>query len=300
MRRGRGWPFFFLPDIRFLPRHAFMKTQRRHELATNVLADWLGEKIEALKPYSTAVSATAVAVVAVVFASVFWYQQRQAGRAQAWESYFSALEEQNPDDARDDLEAVADDYSKSPAGLWARLGLADTQLAKGVEELFKDHASARKALEGAIDDYRAVLEQAPGDSLLAERSTFGLAESYESKNELESARQHYRDLLDRWPSGAFSSMAKDRLADLDRKATKDFYDWFAKQSPQTKQSKGSGLTGKKPAFDFDKLPTEHPFDSGLGVDGKKPGTKARTRQEPLDDFQPNDSKSSDSKPSDSE
>lgn len=250
-----------------------MKTQRRHELATNVLADWLGEKIETLKPYSAAVSATALAVVVVIFATVFWYQKREAGAAQAWESYFAALEGQNPDDAADDLARVADDYSQSPAGLWSRLSLADTQLAKGVEDLFKDRPAARKALEEAINDYRAVLDKAPGDSLLAERATFGLAEAYESKNELDSAREEYRKLLDRWPNGAFSALAKDRLADLDRKMTKDFYDWFAKQSPQPKQPKGFGAPGEKPPFDLSKLP-EHPFESGLDLGGKKPKAKA--------------------------
>lgn len=247
-----------------------MKTERRHELATNVLADWLGERIETLKPYAAAVSATALAVVVVIVATVFWYQKRETSAAHAWESYFAALEGQNPDeDAADKLAEVADEYSPSPAGLWSRLSLADTQLAKGVEDLFKDRTAARKALEEAIDGYRAVLEKAPRDSLLAERATFGLAEASESKNELDVAREQYHALLDRWPKGAFSALAKDRLADLDRKMTKDFYDWFAKQSPQTKQPKGPGISGEKPAFDLNKLP-EHAFESGLGFGGKKP------------------------------
>lgn len=251
-----------------------MKTQRRHELATNVLADWLGEKIEALKPYSAAVSVTTLLVVVVIFASVMLYQRREASTAQAWSDYFAAIENQSPDEATDKLEAVAIDHPRSAAGLWSRLSLADTHLANGVEDLFKDRASARKALDRAIDDYQAVVEQAPRDSLLAERATFGLAEAYESKNELEDARKQYRTLLEGWPNGAFSALAKDRLADLDRKATKDFYDWFAKQSPQTKP-KFPGLPGQKPAFDLDKLPDDH-FESGLNVGGKKVSGSVKT------------------------
>jgi tetratricopeptide (TPR) repeat protein len=250
-----------------------MKTQRRHELATNVLADWLGEKIEALKPYSAAVSVTTLLVVVVIFASVMLYQKREASSAQAWAEYFAAIENQSPDEATDKLEAVAIDHPRSPAGLWSRLSLADTHLASGVEDLFKDRASARKALDRAIDDYQAVVEQAPRDSLLAERATFGLAEAYESKNELEDARKQYHTLLERWPNGAFSALAKDRLADLDRKATKDFYDWFAKQAPQTKPK--AGLPGQKPAFDLDKLPDDH-FESGFNVGGKKVGGSVKT------------------------
>lgn len=247
-----------------------MKTERRHELATNVLADWLGEKIEALKPYSAAVSATALAVVVIIFASVFWYQNREANAAKAWESYFAALENQSPDNAQDKLEAVAENYPQSPAGLWSRLSLADTQLANGVEDMFKDRPAGKKSLERAIADYRVVVEQAPRDSLLAERATFGLAGAYESKDELDQAREQYRTLIDRWPNGAFSAQAKERLADLDRKSTKDFYDWFAKQSPQPKPSKGLGALGEKPDFDFHKL-SDEPFESSLNVGGKKVG-----------------------------
>ncbi len=252
-----------------------MKTERRHELATNVLADWLGEKIKALKPYSAAVSASVLAVTVVAFALVLWYQKREATANHAWEEYFSALEQPDPNKTFERLEEVADNYqADSPAGQWSRLSLADTQLAKGVDDLFKDRAAARKALEEAIDLYRAVLKKAPGESLLAERAIFGLAEAYESKDELDSARDQYRALLANWPDGAFSSLAKSRLADLDRKSTKDFYDWFAKQSPETKLPKGPGTPGIKPDFDLNKLP-EHPFQSGVTLGGDKPESKPK-------------------------
>ena len=252
-----------------------MKTERRHELAKNDLADWLGERIEALRPYSGAVSASVLAAAVLIFAGVVWYQKREATASQAWEEYFSALEQPDPNKSFERLEQVADDYpADSPAALWSRLSLADSQLSKGVDELFKDRTSARKALDDAIDHYRAVVETAPAGSLLAERATFGLAEAYESKNDLEQAREHYREVLAEWPDGAFSSMAKSRLDDLDRKSTKDFYDWFAKQSPINKPLKGPGTPGEKPAFDLGSLP-EHPFESNVKLGDKKPESKPK-------------------------
>jgi tetratricopeptide (TPR) repeat protein len=256
-----------------------MKTERRHELATNALADWLGERIEALKPYSAAVSASALAIVIVVFASVIWFQNRESATANAWKTYFEALdlEQQRStvdarakDDARAKFVEISEDFAKSSPGLWARLSLADAQLAKGVDGLFGDRAGARKALDEAIDDYEAVLDTAPADSLLAERAIFGLASAYESKDELDNARRQYQTLLDRWPNGAFSSLAKARLADLDRKATKEFYDWFAKQAPKVTPPKGPGIPGEKPDFDLSKFP-DHIFEPSVKVGGKKAG-----------------------------
>lgn len=274
-----------------------MKTERRHELATNVLADWLGEKIEALKPYSAAVSVTALLVVAIIFAGIVLYQKRSASTAEAWSQYFSAIEGQSPDEASDKLEAVVLDHPGSPAGMWSRLSLADGHLSNGVEDLFKDRAAARNALDQARDEYQTVLDEAPRESLLAERATFGLAETYESQNELEPARKHYRALLEHWPKGAFSGLAKTRLDDLERNSTKDFYDWFAKQSTHTKP-KPLGQPGEKPPFDLGNLPDEH-FESGLNVGGKKVGGSVKSKAAADDNGAPANSaedKSDDSQP----
>lgn len=260
-----------------------MKTERRHELATNVLADWLGEKIEAIKPYSTAISATVLAVVVAVFAYVYWSQKNQARQAKAWESYFSALDERGREDADESLLNVADDYANSPAGNWSRLSLADAQLAKGVDQLFNDRAASRQTLDDAAESYRAVLDDAPADSALAERASFGLAEAYESKNELDKAREQYQALVDRWPNGAFTALAQERLNDLDQKSTKDFYDWFAKQSPKPKAPKGPGKPGEKPAFDLGNLSDESPFGSTLDFGRKEPASNAPANKDAAGD-----------------
>ncbi len=55
-----------------------MKTERRHELAKNDLADWIGDRIEELKPYSTAIWATVLAVLVGAFAIVYWSRKSEA------------------------------------------------------------------------------------------------------------------------------------------------------------------------------------------------------------------------------
>lgn len=257
-----------------------MKTERRHELQTNVLADWLGEKIDALKPYSTAISATLLAVAVGVFAFVYWSQKNQARQAQGWKRYFNALEESGREDADEGLRNVADDYAKLPPGEWSRLSLADAQLAKGVDQLFNDRAASRQTLDDAVESYRAVLDAAPPDSPLAERATLGLAEAYESKNDLDEAREQYRALIERWPDGAFTALAQERLDDLDRKGTKDFYDWFARQSPKPKTPKGPGKPGERPPFDLGNLPDENPFGSTLGFGQRETMTEPPSGDQP--------------------
>lgn len=240
-----------------------MKTERRHELATNDLADWIGDKVEELKPYSTAIWATVLAVAVLVFAGVYWSRKSEAKVEAGWDQYFQARTQETIGELRD----LADSDPKSPAGLWSRSTLGDRRLAEGVNLLFDNRAEAQQALTDAVEAYEYVLSTAPSGSLLAERATFGLGEAFESQNELDKARAQYEALKSTWPDGAFSAEAERRLADLDRAATKSFYDWFARQEPKRKPAAGALTPGKSPDFDFGKN-DEHSFQPQIGLDSK--------------------------------
>ena len=240
-----------------------MKTERRHELATNDLADWIGDKLEELRPYSTAIWATVLAALVLVFAGVYWSRKSDAQLEAGWDLYFQARTQ----DTVGELRELADGDPKSPAGLWARSTLGDRRLAEGVNLLFEERAEAQQALADAVEAYEYVLSNAPSKSLLAERATFGLGEAFESQNELDKARAQYEALKSNWPDGAFSAEADRRLADLDRAATKSFYDWFAKQEPKRKPPASKLTPGKTSDFDFGKI-DEHPFQPQIGLDSK--------------------------------
>ncbi|HXT59432.1 MAG TPA: hypothetical protein VN699_12405 [Pirellulales bacterium] len=246
-----------------------MKTERRHELATNDLSDWLGDKIEELKPYSTAIWASVLGVLVLIAAGVYWSRQSEASLERGWDRFFLARADTTTEKLRD----AADDHPTSAPALWSRLSLADRELAKGVDLLFEDRAAAQEALKDAADAYRYTIEHAPSGSLLAERATFGLGEAFESQNELEKARKQYADVESQWPGGPFSMEAQRRLADLDRASTKAFYDWFANQEPKRKPPAKKGLPGAGPDFDLDKL-EEHPFHSQIDLDSKTFGGAA--------------------------
>jgi hypothetical protein len=154
------------------------------------------------------------------------------------------------------------------------LGLADRELAKGVDLLFEDRAAAEEALKDAADAYEYTIEHAPSGSLLAERATFGLGEAFESQNELEKAREQYAALESKWPGGAFSAQAQRRLTDLDQASTKAFYDWFAKQEPKRKPPAKTSFPDAGPDFDINKL-EEHPFKSQIDLDSKTFGGKPK-------------------------
>jgi hypothetical protein len=77
---------------------------------------------------------------------------------------------------------------------------------------------------------------------------------------LGEAREVYEQIVGSSGTNAYISVAKERLKDLDRSATKDFYAWFGKQEPVAAPPASSLLPG---------TPGERlPFDSGsLGSPG---------------------------------
>lgn len=232
-----------------------MKTARRHELQTNTLADWTGKALDDARPYGKMIAGTLLALVVLVVAYVVVSQRSQRGQEQSWNAYFQALNSENPAD----LEAVVQAYPNDSAGRWAALMLADRQLADGLSQLLADQAAATQALRDALDNYGRAAEDP--DDTIRQRAHLGLAKAHESLRELDEAREEYQSLLDRWPEGIFASVATSRLADLETKSTKEFYDWLARQKSATPPA-GLGEPGLRPPFDLDSF--NHPPLDGEG------------------------------------
>ncbi|HEX4148207.1 MAG TPA: hypothetical protein VHY20_04430 [Pirellulales bacterium] len=231
-----------------------MKTERRHELQQNELADWLAEKVVQAKEHAGVIWATVLGVVVLVSVGMYMSRRSANQTAVAWEEFFNASSSGNADQLR----RLADAAPDSEAGKWARLGLADQSLQQGIDQLFQDPTAARKSLIGAVESYRWVREHG-GDKLLEERAALGLAKAYESQDKLPEARQEYEKLLKAWPDSVFASEAKHRLQDLDKKSTREFYDWFAQREVRSLDNE-PGVPGLKPKFDASNLP---PDESGI-------------------------------------
>ena len=227
-----------------------MKTGRRHELQTNVLADSLAHWIEAAKPYGRAALATVIALAAGLFAWGYYSTQSTHRQAEGWDEYFDAM---NTRDPREGLSDLVERYAGTSVGHWARIVLADLQLDDGTNRLFVDKAGGREELQKTIEAYQAILIES-NEPMLLQRATFGLARAREALGkDLAKAREEYRSIAQKWPDSPFAAPAEARARDLDRVDTKDFYDWFAKYEPPRPMSREPGTPGVRPEFLKDQL-----------------------------------------------
>ena len=244
-----------------------MKSQERHKLQQNALADWLAKVITATRPYHNAILTGLIVVILVFIVAAWWNSESAAQAENAWTQFFTAF----GNSSTSQLVKVAEDYPRSKASPAAVLAAADLQLAQGCNLLFINKASANQELNKAVEMYQSVLDQTRS-AVFRAQATFGLARTREAQGKLESAVELYSELTTQWPDTAFAQLAARRLEDLKRAATKELYDKFAQFDPKPAFS-------KEPAekSGLDKLPEESPiFKLGTSSD-QKPEEKAEDK-----------------------
>jgi hypothetical protein len=227
-----------------------MKSERRHELQHNELAEWLAKSFETIKPYQNIILAAVLVVLIAMLGYTLLSRQSAAQATEAWDELNTVIEGGNV--AK--LAQVIDSYPDTNVAHTAAVVLADDHLGEGCRQLFVNKATARDELSKAVNFYESVRKKGPASSLL-ERATFGLARAKEAKGELGPAEQLYEEVAAKWPKGTYAAAASQRAADLKRPATKSFYDQFAKFDPKPAFSGGQG---ERPSFDLNSVPDDAP------------------------------------------
>jgi hypothetical protein len=250
-----------------------MKSERRHELQHNDLAEWLVHAGAAVKPYQNMILSAVLVVLALAVGYTIWMRMAASESANAWNAVSTALDSGD----MSGMAKVIDEYPSTSAAHTAGVVLADNYLAVGCNQLFSNKATGLDELAKAIRIYDAVLAESRQPSL-RERATFGLARAKESKGDAESIEQSeklYAEVVANWPEGAFARAASERLADLKRPATKEFYDLFAKFDPKPAFSD----TPEKPEFKDSNVPKEDEKKAEEKKEEVKPEKKEEQKKE---------------------
>jgi hypothetical protein len=228
-----------------------MKAEKRHELETNYLANWLGQMIKKAEPYQTAITWGLVGVVIVLGVAVVWNRLGQRGAASAWDDFNAALAADN----FVELERIAKDSPGTPLAHWSLAVSADVRLEKACRDEFIDKARAAQDLSSAIEAYTTVIDQSR-EPRLRQRALFGRARAYEARSgtpqgtgELPKAIADYERLVDSYPDGSYADIANEQIKRLKSQDIKLFYDKFA------------AFTVKRPAKESEPGANQLPFDS---------------------------------------
>lgn len=223
-----------------------MKSERRHELQQNYLADYLGHWITRIEPHAKSLG-LAIAVVVIGLIGVGFYRSSQMGaRSDATLELLQNASGSDPEA----LGSVGQRYPGTMAGALAKLYQADALLAGGIAGLFEDRDEAQGRIEEAIKLYESV--QQPGvDTLIRSRANLGLGRAHESLGQTDLALAAYNRLIEIGESDAIVKLAQQRIGQLKNPMTEEFLVWFGKQDfrPPTPASP-PGVPGSDSLPDF--------------------------------------------------
>ena len=254
-----------------------MKSERRHELRENDLADSVEQLSERLRPYVTPILSVAIGALVLVLISLFVSSRWEATRSESWDTCLAALVTGDPEGFRE----VILRYPGTPAAQWAELILADRNLSEATDLLFAkmDPANdvARERLQTAAAAYADVLSQRPPD-MVAERATMGLAKARESLGELDQARRGYEAVANEYPSSPMANLATEHADDLAQDKTKAFYNWFAEQRRANVVTEESSASKEDASSNAGKQPVE-PANKKEDTDKQSRKKKARKKKE---------------------
>jgi tetratricopeptide (TPR) repeat protein len=238
-----------------------MKSEERHRLEQNALADWLGQVILSIKPYGSTILVVAVALTLVLAVTSWWRRSSAQGNEAAWEKFYTALRNAtNSGDPRP-LKQVADGQMGTAVGHWAAVAAADIHLVRGTREVFTRRSDAIDELKRAVEAYSTVLDESR-DQRLRARAYFGRARAHEAmagagdvRGNLEKAIADYEQVRKTEADGAYAKLAAERLKQLQSPETRLFYEKLAAYQPPPPKVEASGGAAKPSTKD---LPDEPP------------------------------------------
>lgn len=224
-----------------------MDSQHRHELEENVLANWLAEKIEEVKPHLPLIGLVIAAAAVGSIAWSSWSSSVTSGEEVAWQNYSVAVDRGEPNALA--LEDVVENFPGSTVADWSRITWADRQVLVGSFRYLSNRESANEALDKAEEAYNALLA---GGAIqeIKDRAHYGLARVEELRGDLDAARKQYRNV-----GGTFKELAEQRAEELQSERVQENIDWLAQAEIRRRGPAGPGTPGERPSSEPDALDT---------------------------------------------
>ncbi len=202
-----------------------MKSDRRHELETNVLANRLGAVIETGRPVGGLVLIGIVLIIVAALGYGAFTSWTHKANSEAWTEFY-LLDDGNAEA----FNTVVESFPSSSAAPWARQAMGDSQLARGIDLLYTNRATGETMIGDAVTSYKAVLDSTY-DNELRYKAMLGLAQAYESLGKLDDAIKQFEQVEKSPAPAAITKLARERIEWLRNDASKNFYRWFASLKP---------------------------------------------------------------------
>ena len=242
-----------------------MKTERRHELQTNTLAQEITLWSDKLRPYANVLIGGVGVLLALYAVSTMWMNYRGQRDVQSWDAYQMAV--LDGDIELKDLQRIAagDEFAGTKMQEWAYVTWADRQLLLASQQYLSDREGAKKNLNEVAAVYEQFAQNG-SDPEIRNRSRLGWARVNEMQDRLDEACRQY-GLVE----GAIGELAAKRAKELESKQTQEDIKWLATASlPKPARAAGAQSSAQRPGFEASTpaadAPGESPIDSSKSLE----------------------------------
>ncbi len=162
-----------------------MKSERRHELQHNDLAEWILTAYERIQPYRNSILGVALLLVVLLIGVSLWHSHTVAQTGEAWNSLgapvgIPVFQPVFADERTISvMQSAVRTYPGTPAAQWAQVFAGDTALMVGANKILTEKKAGVDQLTNARDLYDEALKTVtiPG---AREQAMFGKARAIES------------------------------------------------------------------------------------------------------------------------
>jgi len=225
-----------------------MKSERRHELQHNDLAEWATKAYETVAPYRNAIIGAVLLLIVGGIAWTIWRGHSESQAAESWNAMeipeALVIPVYRSDRYPGIMEKVSNTYSGTRAAAWAQVCLADSVLYFGENLLLVQKDAGTQNVKNAMEIYKKSLPSSPAP-MARERALFGIARALESLGQLQEATAAYNELNRDFPQGTYKAIADGRLAVLSKPETAEFYEALAKYTPKPKKEAEKSAAGPR-------------------------------------------------------
>ena len=201
-----------------LPHHA--------EPEQNELAHWFSDFQRKIEPHTNKIVLAIILGTIGIVAYQVMAKSAAAKVSGAWSEYALC---QNADE----FKKVAEVHAGSSVEAWSRLQAARNYIAKGVELSMTNRKASDESLENGKAQLDLLFKSTTTPDEVREQALSQMAVCLESMcdGDVKPATEAYQKLLTDFPETHYAPWAKNRIEELKKPGTGEFYAWFRKAQP---------------------------------------------------------------------
>lgn len=257
-----------------------MADKNRKEVDDNELVGAMADHLDTIRQQMPKIIVGIVALIVVVFGIRYYLSSRDAAKEAKSKNVVLFAAEQSAAGSVSTLDKQIEDFPDDTASKWAYLMKADSQLAQGLNRIFRDRTTGMESVNNAIKNFeKAATSAGEKNDKLKQRALYGWARGLESIGEFDKAAAKYEEIVTDFEDSAFAKLAEIGIKRVNSPDNREFFvaftkrenDVFTRPAPKIESapSTNSGLPAR-PDFTY---PGEEP------VAGTEPAPAISSEQE---------------------